>query len=67
MKIATSAIKNLFGKDSGIIVTNDAAEAIAKALAENAAEIAKYAVENAKRHHRSIIKPEDIESYKSRI
>lgn len=62
-KIPKNAVKKLVRK-KGIVVSDEAAGAIAKILEAKAAEIAKYAVARAKKKGRSAILSEDIDTYR---
>jgi len=61
--IPNSAIKGMVKKYAKRSITNDGAAAIAGILEEKAKEIAKFAVENAKRGNRSKVTKEDILAY----
>lgn len=54
-------VKN--GANPNLIITDKAAEAIARILESKARRIAKYAVKRAKSKKRNIITEEDVETY----
>jgi len=54
-------VKN--GTNPNLIITDKAAEAIARILETKARRIAKYAVKRAKSKKRNIITEEDVETY----
>ena len=54
-------VKN--GANPNLIITDKAAEAIARILETKARRIAKYAVKRAKSKKRNIITEEDVETY----
>ncbi len=62
-KIPKSAIKKLV-KKKGVVVSDEAAGAIASILEAKAAEIARYAVARAKKKGRNSILGEDVDTYK---
>lgn len=62
-KIPKSAVKKLV-KKKGIVVSDEAASAIANILEAKAAEIAKYAVARAKKKGRNAILGEDVDTYR---
>lgn len=63
--LSKASIKKIIkeGSNPDIIISDEAAEAIAKLLEEKAKQIAAYAVERAKRKQRETITEEDIEAY----
>jgi histone H3/H4 len=65
-KISKSSIKKIAknGSNPDIIITEKAAEAIAKLLEEKAKRISEYAVERAKKKKRATITEEDINAYR---
>jgi|GEM_PF-1309520 histone H3/H4 len=65
-KIPKSSIKKMVkdGSNSDIIISDRAAEAIAKLLEDKAKRIAEYAVDRAKKKKRATITEEDINAYK---
>jgi len=62
-KIPKALIKKVIKDDSDIILDDKAAEALAEQLETEAKEIAKYAVERAKKVNRTTVLEEDIEDY----
>jgi histone H3/H4 len=54
-------VKN--GSNSNVIISDKAAEAIAKILEKKARKIAKYAVSRAKTKKRDTITEEDVDTY----
>ncbi|MEM3503823.1 MAG: NFYB/HAP3 family transcription factor subunit [Nitrososphaeria archaeon] len=62
-KIPKALIKKVIKDDSDIILDDKAAEALAEQLEIEAKEIAKHAVERAKKVNRTIVLEEDIEDY----
>ncbi len=62
-KIPNAVIKEL-AKAAGVNVSSDAAAAISKLLEEKAKEIARFAVENAKKRKRSTVMEEDVDAYR---
>jgi histone H3/H4 len=61
--IPNSAIKSMIKKYAKVSITDDGASAIAAILEKEAKDIAKFAVENAKRGSRGKVTKEDISDY----
>jgi len=64
MKIPPTAIKKYVNKTLGFSINNEAANELSKMLGKRVAEIAKQAVERAKRRKSKLIDVEDIQAYK---
>lgn len=64
-KISKATIKNIVknGSKSDVIISDSAAEAIARILERKAKRIAKYAVKRAKTKRRKTIVEEDVDTY----
>lgn len=62
-KISKATIKKLVNANSGVMLNDKAAEALAEILEKKAKDIADYAVKNAKRKNRNVVMEEDIEEY----
>ena len=64
--ISTASIKKIIKNwhDSDVIISDKAAEAIARILEQKAKRIAKYAVKRAKDKKRATITEEDIDTYR---
>jgi histone H3/H4 len=64
--ISKTSIKNIVKKGSNphVIISDKAAEAIAKILEKKAQKIAKYAVKRAKSNKRNTITEEDVDTYR---
>ena len=63
-KISNAVIKRMVKEQSGITVSNSAADAIARLLEKKAKCIAKYAVKRAKKDGRKTVLENDIDSYR---
>ena len=63
--ISKSSIKKMMksGSNPNLIISDKAADAIAKILENKARRIAKYAVKRAKSNKRNTITEEDIDTY----
>ena len=61
--ISKAAVKRLVKENSGVRLSDGAADEIVAMLERKAREIAAHAVANAKRRNRSVILEEDIEDY----
>jgi len=66
MKIQPTAIKKYVNKTLGFSINNEAANELSKMLEKRVAEIAKQAVERAKKRKSKHIDVEDIQAYKFR-
>ena len=62
--ISKASIKKIVKGSFNVIVSDKAAEAIAKLLEQKAERIARYAVKRAKDKRRSTITEEDIDTYR---
>ncbi|MGC8669757.1 MAG: histone-like protein [Candidatus Micrarchaeia archaeon] len=62
--ISKALVKKLVKERYSILLSDDAAEAIADMLEKRAASIARYAVKHAQKKKRSIVTEDDIEGYK---
>jgi histone H3/H4 len=61
--ISKATVKRLVKENSGVMLSDEAADEIVEILERKAKEIAAHAVANAKRRNRSVILEEDIEDY----
>ena len=68
-RIPKSSIKKIIknGSNPDIIISDSAANAIARLLEKKARRIAKYAVQRARKKRRGTITEEDIDAYKLRF
>ena len=66
-KIPKAAVKKLINSNSGIMLTDRAAGALALLLERRANKIAKYAVAQARKKGRRTILKEDIDTYRMRF
>jgi len=66
MKIPPTSIKKYVNKTFGFSINDEAASELSKMLERRVAEIAKQAVERAKRRKSKLIDVEDIQAYKFR-
>jgi len=66
MKIPPTSIKKYVNKTFGFSINDEAANELSKMLERRVAEIAKQAVERAKRRKSKLIDVEDIQAYKFR-
>ena len=66
IKISKTTIKKIVknGANPDVIISDKAAEAIARILEEKAQKIAKYAVSRAKSKKRNAINEEDVDTYR---
>lgn len=62
-KISKIEIKKLVEENSGVVLNDKAADALAEMLEKKAMEIAEHAVKNAAFKNRNIVLEEDIEDY----
>ncbi len=64
--ISKASIKKIVkgGSNPNVIITDKAAEAIARILEKKARRIAKYAVKSAKSKKRNTITEEDVDKYR---
>jgi histone H3/H4 len=67
MKISNAVVKKMVKEQSGVTISNSAAEAIAKLLEKKAKTIAKYAVQRAKKQGRKQVMGDDIDSYRMKF
>ena len=61
--ISKATVKRLVRENSGVMLSDGAADALVGMLEKKAREMAAHAVANAKRRNRNIILEEDIEDY----
>ena len=63
-KVSKTSIKRLVKNSSGIAISDNALESIAKLLEAKAKRIAEYAVKRAKAHKRDVVTEEDVDTYR---
>ncbi len=64
MKISNAVIKEIVRQQSDVRISDSAAGALAKILEKKAKDIAKYAVQRARKHGRQTVMEEDIDTYR---